>query len=68
MPLQVTNSQFFEERGYVMLAALDAVDEAIFNKLAAKARALRSDYFAQLNEIAAQYKRREQDTREVENA
>jgi hypothetical protein len=59
--LQVTNSQTFEERGFVMLASLEAAEDAIFDKLTEQARALRSNYFAALNEIAAKYKKREQE-------
>ena len=60
----VKNSQTFEERGHAMLAALETAETVIFERLADKTRALRSNYFAALNEIAA--KARELDQRQMD--
>jgi hypothetical protein len=53
MHLHTKNSQTFEERGFVMLACLEAAREAAFKRVADKARALRSSYFEEMNKIVA---------------
>jgi hypothetical protein len=49
----VSNSCFFEERGFVMIEACQTAQAAVINGLANKAKALRSDFFKQMAELQA---------------